>query len=71
MSKFPSVDSVPRLRHNTILPEIPCSGEVIELEAFSKDNFRVAICPGGGTEFQYVPDSSWITVITPGMRNPI
>jgi hypothetical protein len=71
MSDFHSADSVPRLRHNTILPEYPCSGEVIELEKFSTEQIRVAICSACGTEFQYVPDSTWLKIILPGMRNPI
>jgi hypothetical protein len=64
------MDPIPRLRHNPILPEYPCSGEVIEYEEFSMGQVRVAICSACGTEFQYVPNSGWLTVITPGMRNP-
>jgi len=70
MSDVHSADS-PRLRHKMIVPEYPCSGEVIEHEEFSMGRIRVAFCSGCGTEFQYVPESRWITVISPGMRNPI
>jgi hypothetical protein len=38
-----------QIRHNTILPEYPCSGKVIELEKFSTEHIRVAICSGCGT----------------------
>jgi len=48
----------------------PCSGEVIEYEEFSMGQVRVAICSGCGTEFRYVPDSNWLKMISPGMRNP-
>jgi hypothetical protein len=68
---IPSSRSIPRLRHNNIVPEFPCSGEVIELEKFSTEQIRVAICTGCGTEFQYLPDSTWVKIILPGMRNPI
>ena len=54
-----AVDSLPRLRHNTILPEVPCSGEVIEREEFSMGEVRIAFCSACGTEFQYVADSDW------------
>jgi hypothetical protein len=57
-------------RHNTILPELPCSGEVIEREEFSMGQVRVAICSACGREFQYGPDSDWLKLITPGMRIP-
>jgi hypothetical protein len=65
------MDPILHLRHNTIVPEHPCSGEVIEHEEFSMGEVRVAICSACGTEFQYVPDSDWLKVISPGMRNPI
>jgi hypothetical protein len=71
MVDLPKADSVPRLRHNDIVTEYPCSGEVIELEKFSTEQIRVAICSACGTEFQYVPDSTWVKIILPGMRNPI
>jgi hypothetical protein len=58
-----------RARHNTIVPEHPCSGEVIEREEFSMGQVRIAICSACGTEFQYVPDSDWLKVISPRMRN--
>jgi len=69
MTDFHSADSTPRLRHNDIVPEFPCSGEVIQLEEFSTAHLKIAICSGCGTEFQYVPDSTWVTIILPGMRN--
>jgi hypothetical protein len=47
-------------RHNTIVPEHPCSGEAIEHAEFSMGEVRVAICSACGTEFQYVPDAGWI-----------
>jgi hypothetical protein len=71
MVDLPKADSVPRLRHNDIVTEYPCSGEVIQLDAFSTKHLTIAICLGCGTEFQYVPDSTWVTIILPGMRNPV
>jgi hypothetical protein len=54
------MDPEPRLQHNAIVPEHPCSGDVIEREEFSMGQVRVAICSACGTEFQYVPDSDWL-----------
>ena len=31
---------------------------------------RVAFCSACGTEFQYVPDSDWLRVISPGIAKP-
>jgi hypothetical protein len=59
------------LRHNSIVPEFPCSGEVMKLENFSTKQLEIAICSACGTEFQYVPDSTWVKIILPGMRNPV
>jgi hypothetical protein len=38
-----SADRVLCFRHNTILPEHPCSGEVIEHQEFSTSQSRVGI----------------------------
>jgi len=54
------MDAVSRLRHNTIIPEYPCSGEVIEYAEFLVGHVRIAICSVCGTEFQYLPDSDWL-----------
>jgi hypothetical protein len=59
------------LRHNDIVPEYPCLGEVLKLEQFSTERVEIALCSACGTEFQYVPDSTWVTIISRGMRNPI
>jgi hypothetical protein len=64
-------DSAHILRHNTILPEYPCSGVVIELKEFPTERLQVALCSSCGTEFQFVLDSEWVKVILPGMRNPV
>ena len=42
---------MPALRHNALVPEHPCSGEVIEREEFSMGEVRVVICSSCGTEF--------------------
>ncbi len=60
-----------RLRHNKIVPDYPCSGEVIQLHKLRTDHVQVAFCSSCGTEFRYETDSDWVTVISPGMRNPI
>jgi hypothetical protein len=57
-------------RHNTLIPEHPCSGEVIEREEFSTGQVH-AICSSCGTEFQYVLGSDWGRVISPWMRRPV
>ena len=47
-----------------MLPEFPCPGEIIEREESSTGQVRVAICSARGTDFQYVPDSDWLRVIS-------
>ena len=73
MSDLHKADSVPCLRHNDIIPEYPYSGEVIQFEEFCTKHLEIAICSGCGSEFQFVSDSTWVTVtvILPGMRNAV
>jgi hypothetical protein len=53
--------------HSEILPEHDCGGELIELPE-DELNVHFAQCAGCGTEFTFVPDSDWVTVVCPGMR---
>jgi len=54
--------------HRDIVPEHSCDGHLISLE---KDltYIRFVICSLRRTEFAIVPDSDWVTVVQPGMRN--
>ena len=52
-----------------ILPEQDCGGELIELPEDKPTCVHFAQCARCGTEFTFVPDSDWVTVVYPGMRN--
>ena len=54
--------------HSDILPEHDCGGQLIELPE-DELNVHFAQCARCGTEFTFVPDSDWVTVVYPGMRN--
>jgi hypothetical protein len=56
------------MRHNDIDREHPCDGELIELTEQCTRTLTVAVCLRCRTEFRYVPDSTLVTVIYPGMR---
>ena len=59
-----------RMRHSEILPEQNCDGELIELPEDQPTYTYVAQCARCGTEFTYMPDCAWVTVVYPGMRTP-
>ena len=52
--------------HSDILPEHNCGGALIELPRTRQRMF--AQCARCGTEFTFLPDSDWVTVVYPGMR---
>lgn len=54
--------------HSDIFPEHDCSGELIELPEDEPTHVHFAQCRCG-TEFTFAPDSDWVTVVYPGMRN--
>jgi hypothetical protein len=54
--------------HNEIIPEQDCNGELIEPPDDVPTHVHLAQCARCGTEFTYVPDCDWITVVYPGMR---
>jgi hypothetical protein len=54
--------------HSDMAPEHCCDGDLIQLKV-STQYLRVVRCSACGTEFTYVPDSSWVTMVLPGMRN--
>jgi hypothetical protein len=56
--------------HSDIVPEHECDGELIELTP-TPAYVQHAICSWCGTEFTYQPDSTWVTVVLPGMRSRI
>jgi hypothetical protein len=53
--------------HSEILPEHDCGGELIELPEDKPTSVHFAQCARCGTEFTFVPDSDWVTVVYPGM----
>ena len=58
------------MRHNELDRELPCAGELIET-AQSTQMLTITVCLGCGTEYRYVPDSTWVEVIYPGMRRSL
>jgi hypothetical protein len=56
------------VRHSEILPEQDCGGELIGLPEDAPTYVHFAQCARCGTEFTFVPDSDWVTVVYPGMR---
>jgi hypothetical protein len=65
---IPAARKLAPVRHSEILPEQDCGGELIELPE-DEPYVHFAQCARCGTEFTYVPDSDWVTVVYPGMRN--
>lgn len=54
--------------HGDIIPEQSCQGELVEIEG-SSTNLQFVKCLSCGTQFAIEPDSDWVTVMYPGMRN--
>jgi hypothetical protein len=48
--------------------EPDCGGELIELLEDEPTYVHFTQCARCGTEFAFVPDSDWVTVVYPGMR---
>ena len=68
---------IPLLRDNgavmlrsDLIPEIECARELVELTP-APNHVQRAWCSHCGTEFYYLPDSTWVTIVSPGMRNEI
>jgi hypothetical protein len=51
-----------------IVPEHSCDGELIPLDE-APAYLHFVRCPSFGTESAFEPDSDWVTVLLPGMRN--
>ena len=51
------------MRHNELDREFPCAGELIGT-AQSTQMLTIAVCLGCGTEYKYVPDSTWVEIIS-------
>ena len=58
------------MRHNELDRELQCDGDLIET-AESTQMLTIAVCLGCGTEYRYVPDSTSVDVIYPGMRRSV
>jgi hypothetical protein len=58
------------MRHNELDREFPCNGDLIETQQ-SSQMLTIAVCLECGTEYRYVPDSTWVEVIYPGMRRSL
>ena len=54
--------------HSEILPEQDCGGELIGLPEDEPTYVHFAQCVRCGTEFTFVPDSDWVTVVYPARR---
>ena len=54
--------------HSEILLEQNCGGELIELPEDEPTHVHFARCARCETEFTFVPDSDWVSVVYPGMR---
>jgi len=54
--------------HSELVSEYPCTGELIRLDEKSTPILRVLRCVSCGTDFTYVPDSDWVTIVLPGAR---
>jgi hypothetical protein len=54
--------------HRDILPEHSCDGELIPMEE-DRTYLHVLRCSSCGTEFAFMPDAEWVTMVLPGMRN--
>jgi hypothetical protein len=54
--------------NSNIVPENPCDGELIPPEE-APTYLHFVRCSSCGTEFTFEPDSDWVTVVLPGMRN--
>ena len=55
--------------HSDIVPEHDCDGELIDI---SESKYVTKTwCSKCGTEFSYEPDSTWVTIVLPGMRSVI
>ena len=54
--------------HRDIVPEHSCDGELIPLEE-AATYLHVVRYSSRGTEFAFGPDSDWVTVVLPGMRD--
>jgi hypothetical protein len=54
--------------HSEIIPEQDCGGEVTELPEDEPTHVRFAQCARCGTEFTFLPDSDWVTVVYPGKQ---
>jgi hypothetical protein len=54
--------------HSDIIPEHCCDGKLIQRDQ-TPAFIQIVWCSSCGTEFTYVRDSDWVTVVLPGMRS--
>jgi len=57
--------------HSELITKFPCDGELERIEERCTCWFIVDRCRGCGTEFTYEPDSTWVHIVTPGMRSEL
>jgi hypothetical protein len=53
--------------HSDIIPEQECDGELLDVgqSKYLTKKWRSSC----GAEFSYEPDSTWVTIILPGMKS--
>jgi hypothetical protein len=57
--------------HDDLITEYPCDGELVRVEERCTRWLTVLRCRGCGTEISFEPDSSWVFVVSPGMRSDL
>ena len=57
--------------HSDLIPELECNGQLIQIDERSTRWVTVVRCSLCGTDFTYVPDSDWVTIVSPRMRNAL
>jgi len=55
--------------HSELITEYPCDGELVRVE--ERCTRGLELCRGCGTEFTYEPDSTWVFIVSPGMRSDV
>ena len=57
--------------HNDLIIEYPCDGKLVRIEERCTRWLMVLQCRGCGTEISFAPDSTWVHIVTPGMRSDL
>jgi len=60
------------MMHSDLFPDFGCDGKLIEIPERSTQLITVKLCAKCGTELSWVADDEhWVTVVYPGMKEPI